>query len=122
MPLLLLSMLEGPLAILALCGPSINLIVARVIKYKSLNSLFTSRAPLTDNSANYNRSTDYNNSRSGQAEYFRPSGDGTSSTKAFASDDHSDTERYAAAHIPMGKISMKSDLRVETYPRSDMGR
>ncbi|KND88123.1 hypothetical protein TOPH_07233 [Tolypocladium ophioglossoides CBS 100239] len=40
-PLLYFSMLEAPLAILALCGPSVNQLVSRAVKYRSLSSLFT---------------------------------------------------------------------------------
>ncbi|KAM7212109.1 hypothetical protein V8F06_012509 [Rhypophila decipiens] len=42
-PLLYLSMLEGPLAIIALCGPAIHQLLTRAINFGSLASLFTSR-------------------------------------------------------------------------------
>jgi len=42
-PLLYLSMLEGPIAILALCGPAIHQLASRAINHGSLASLFTSR-------------------------------------------------------------------------------
>lgn len=36
-------MLEAPFAIVALCGPSINQLVARAVKHRNLTSLFSSR-------------------------------------------------------------------------------
>ncbi|GAB1312719.1 Rhodopsin domain-containing protein [Madurella fahalii] len=42
-PLLYLSMLEGPIAIIALCGPAIHQLTSRYFNYGSLASLFTSR-------------------------------------------------------------------------------
>jgi hypothetical protein len=36
-------MLEGPIAILALCGPAIHQLTSRAINYGSITSLFTSR-------------------------------------------------------------------------------
>lgn len=102
-------MLEGPFAILALCGPSIHLLVARVVKYKSLNSLFTSRTPLTDRS-------DYSASRSAAPRNLTSSRDGGSSTTAFANNDVGKEERFAANDIPMGAINMQRDIKVDHYP------
>ncbi|TGO20459.1 hypothetical protein BPAE_0294g00050 [Botrytis paeoniae] len=42
-PLLYLSILEGPFAIMALCGPSIGQLLSRVVEYRSWSSLFTTR-------------------------------------------------------------------------------
>jgi hypothetical protein len=99
-------MLEGPFAIMALCGPQIHLLVARVIKYRTLNSLFSSHTPLTDRSG-------YSSSRHAPARGVA-SKDGGSSTTAFASE-VGEEERLAGMNVPMGSISMKREVRVDGY-------
>ncbi len=42
-PLLYLSLLEAPVAIVALCAPSISQLIARAVEHKSLSSLLHSR-------------------------------------------------------------------------------
>ncbi|KAI0876614.1 hypothetical protein GGS24DRAFT_498736 [Hypoxylon argillaceum] len=46
-PLLYLSLLEAPVAIIALCAPSISQLVARAVEQKALSSLFHSRPQST---------------------------------------------------------------------------
>ncbi|KAK0716602.1 hypothetical protein B0T21DRAFT_64384 [Apiosordaria backusii] len=55
-PLLYLSMLEGPFAIIALCGPAIHQLTARAINHRSLASLFTSRGRGTGKKSSGNNS------------------------------------------------------------------
>lgn len=55
-PLLYLSMLEGPFAIVALSGPAIHQLTARAINYRSLASLFTSRGRGTGKKSSGNSS------------------------------------------------------------------
>jgi hypothetical protein len=106
-------MLEAPMAIFALCGPAVNLLVVRVVKYKSLSSLFSSRVPITDDSAHhYKRSNGSSGSSKNQIGNLRPLRDGSSSTKAFVNDHN---ESYPGSEVPMGSINVKNDVRVESY-------
>lgn len=108
MPLLEISMLEGPFAIMALCGPPIHLLVARVLKYKTLSSLFSSRTPYVGDSG-------YGSSNHGVPK------EGSTTAFASRSSEVAQEERrlgtaegYRHEEVPMGNIAVKSDVRVDS--------
>ena len=121
-------MLEAPVAIIALCGPAINQLVARGIKYRSLSSLFTSRnlsdpsrpRTGTGKSSGISGST----STSGGAG-FSKTGTATTttttgSTELFRHDggfDHGDAdeEMEREQDIPMGRIGVQRDIEIARY-------
>ncbi|KJZ75224.1 hypothetical protein HIM_05418 [Hirsutella minnesotensis 3608] len=125
-PLLYLSMLEAPLAITALCAPSINQLVARAVKYRSLSSLFTTNphptpvAQSNGSGSNRKRSRDTADSgssgRGPHSEKYSPSGpwplSDASSTTAIADRIHLDSDEEQRVDIPKGAIQISRDIRV----------
>lgn len=103
-------MLEAPVAILALCGPAINQLVARAVKYRSLSSLFTSRNLDSYESGDMSAKRSIVTSSGGLSKGGAASG----STTAIAKPDHYD-DGEEEADIPMGSIGVTRSVEVARY-------
>ncbi|PHH89662.1 hypothetical protein CDD83_5580 [Cordyceps sp. RAO-2017] len=115
-PLLYLSMLEAPLAIFALCAPSINQLLARAIKYRSLASLFTTSPHPTpvghaDDARRRGRGGHKSASEKASSRKLWPLSD-TSSTTAIADRSQGDSDEEQRIDIPKGVIQVSRDIRV----------
>lgn len=113
-------MLEGPTAIIALCAPSINQLIVRTGKHRSLTSLFTSRKKIS-----MSRSESSNEiGRSNGFSQLDNSADGTLSRNTYAnSSDQSsiaalaerDRDDDSWAHdLPLGQIAVRHDYSVSS--------
>lgn len=117
-PILYLSKLEAPVAIIALCSPSINSLVMRAVKARSLSSLFTSRnISTTGASSKGSYSERKNNSGISRDDGFSKlqtstvklrNGKGHSTATAVAEEDEGFDERP----IPLGSIGVSREVEV----------
>ncbi|KAH8672908.1 hypothetical protein BGZ60DRAFT_430204 [Tricladium varicosporioides] len=111
-PLLIISMLEAPLAILALCSPLIGQMAARTLKHRNISSLLRgifSTGKLTGSSKSGSSYSD--------VKVKSATGPGNSSTTAFADGRDSDEIFHdhsvaATQPIPMGAIGVSRSVEV----------
>lgn len=119
MPLLYLSILEGPFAIMALCGPSIGQLFSRVMKYRSWNSLFSTR-PLQTSGVSSPGISSNKRERKASGSGFSKIGSLTggaargeiSSTTAIAAHPNKIGNDWLEEEFPMGVINVNQDIEV----------
>ncbi|KAH8697265.1 hypothetical protein BGW36DRAFT_427231 [Talaromyces proteolyticus] len=111
-PLLILSMLEAPLAILALCSPLIGQLVNRSLKHTTFGSLFRSFFSTRSDSSSQSRSgySDVD-SRNAKSQLY-------SSTAALGQKRSSDENYLDPAPIPMGAISVSRNVEISRTAQS----
>ncbi|PQE24165.1 integral membrane protein [Rutstroemia sp. NJR-2017a BVV2] len=122
-PLLYLSMLEAPFAIIALCGPSINQLVARVMQYKTLSSLFTTR-PVDSSKGSGSGLSSRKRAHTSSSGFSKLDASkehshivtspvhGSLSTTAIAGNFDEGVDDWREQDIPMGTINVSHDISV----------